>query len=44
MKKITIPEEAYWKLLEIKVMLRCKTWKEAIDKMHKLVFEPNSKN
>ena len=43
MKKITIPDESYWKLLEIKVKLRCRTWKETIDKLHKLVFGPDTK-
>ena len=43
MKKITIPDDSYWKLLEIKVKLRCGTWKETIDKVHNLVFEPDSR-
>jgi len=44
MKKITISNESYWKLMEIKVKLKCGTWKETISRLHKLVFEPNSQN
>ena len=42
MKKITISDESYWKLLEIKVRLKCRTWKETINKLHKIIFEPDS--
>ena len=42
MKKITISDESYWKLMEIKVKLKSRTWKETINELHKLVFEPNS--
>jgi predicted CopG family antitoxin len=38
MKKITISDDSYWKLLEIKVKLKCRTWKETIYELHKLVF------
>jgi len=38
-KKITISDESYWKLMEIKVKLKCGTWKEMINELHKMVFE-----
>ncbi len=41
MKKITISDESYWKFLEIKVKLKCRTWKETINELHKIVFETN---
>ena len=37
MKKISIPDESYWKMVELKVRLRCRTWRELIDKLYKLV-------
>ena len=39
MKKITIPEEAYWKLMEIKVKLKCRTWKDLANKLHTKVLQ-----
>jgi len=38
-KKISIPEESYWKLIELKAKLHCKTWKELID----LLYQRNIK-
>ena len=38
MKKITISDESYRKLMEIKVKLRCRTWKETINKFYELVL------
>ena len=38
-KKLTISDEAYWKLMEVKVKLRCETWDEFADKIHKMVFK-----
>jgi len=35
MKKISIPEESYWKLVELKAKLHCRTWKELIDVLYK---------
>ena len=35
MKKISIPEESYWKLIELKSKYRCNTWKELIDLLHR---------
>ena len=35
MKKISIPEESYWKLLELKARFHCKTWKELIDLLYR---------
>ena len=34
MKKITIPDDSYWKLLELKAKLHCKTWKDLIDLLY----------
>ena len=34
MRKITLSDDSYWKLLEIKTKMRCRTWKELIDKLH----------
>ena len=34
MKKITLADDSYWKLLEIKTKMRCQTWKELIDKLY----------
>jgi len=42
MKKVTISDESYWKLMEIKVKLKCATWRETINELHKLVFAPSS--
>jgi len=42
MRKITISDESYWKLMEIKVKLKCRTWKETINELHKMVSEHNS--
>lgn len=36
---ITLSEDAYWKLQELKVMHKCKTWEELIEKLHKLFKE-----
>ncbi len=38
-KKLTISDEAYWKLMEVKVKLRCETWEEFANKIHKMVFK-----
>ena len=35
MKKISIPEESYWRLIELKARLRCRTWRELIDIIYK---------
>ncbi len=34
-KKLTLSDETYWKLMEVKVKLRCETWEEFADKIHK---------
>lgn len=39
MKKITLSDDSYWKLLEIKVKLKCRTWKEVTDELYRIVFE-----
>ena len=38
-KKLTVSDEAYWKLMEVKVKLRCETWDEFADRIHKIVFK-----
>jgi len=35
MKKISLDDETYWKLLDLKVKMKCRTWKELIEKIHK---------
>lgn len=34
MKKISLDDETYWKLLNLKVKMKCGTWKELVDKLH----------
>lgn len=41
MKKITISDDSYWKLLEIKVKLKCRTWKETINELYELIIDRN---
>jgi len=38
-KKLTISDKAYWKLMEVKVKLRCETWEEFADRIHRMVFK-----
>ena len=38
-KKITISDEAYWKLMELKAKLRAETWDDLIEKIYKMVFK-----
>jgi predicted CopG family antitoxin len=38
-KKLTVSDEAYWKLMEVKVKLRCETWEEFADRIRKMVFK-----
>ena len=33
MPKITLDEESYWKLKELKIKFKAKTWKELVDKL-----------
>jgi hypothetical protein len=33
-KKISLEDETYWKLLDLKVRMKCRTWKELVDKLH----------
>ncbi len=35
MKKISLSEESYWKLVELKARSRCRTWEELIDLFYK---------
>ena len=41
MKKITISDDSYWKLLEIRVKLKCRTWKETINELYELIINGN---
>lgn len=34
---ITLKEETYWKFLNVKVRLKCKTWEEFAEKIEKIV-------
>jgi len=38
-KSISIQEESYWKLMELKAKLRADTWDDLIEKIHKMVFK-----
>jgi hypothetical protein len=33
-KKISVKDDTYWKLLDLKVRMKCRTWEELIDKLH----------
>jgi hypothetical protein len=35
MKKISLSEESYWKLIELKSKFRCTTWKDLVDVIHR---------
>jgi len=39
MKKISIQEESYWKLVELKAKYHCKTWEQLIN----LLYQRNVK-
>jgi len=39
MKKISIPEESYWRLVELKARFHCKTWKELIDLLYHRIIK-----
>jgi len=39
MKKISIQEESYWKLVELKARFHCKTWKELIDLLYHRIIK-----
>jgi len=45
-KNLTLSDEAYWKLKEVQVKLRCMTWDELAHKIYEMVFgdEENEKN
>jgi len=36
-KKLTVSDDAYWKLLEVKVRLRCESWDDFADKVYKIL-------
>ena len=37
MKKISLDDDTYWKLLNLKVQMKCRTWKELIDRLHEIL-------
>jgi len=37
-KNITLSDEAFWKLKEVQVRLRCMSWNELADKIYEIVF------
>jgi len=37
-KSITLREDKYWKLLELKARLKARTWDEFVDKLYNLVM------
>ncbi len=38
-KSITLRENRYWKLMELKAKLKARTWDELVDKLYDLVME-----
>jgi len=34
MRKISLDDETYWKLLDLEVKMKCSTWRELIEKIH----------
>ena len=34
-KHLTLTEDSYWKLLELRAMLKVETWEELIDELYK---------
>jgi len=38
-KSISVQEESYWKLMELKAKLRAKTWDDLIEKVYEIVFK-----
>lgn len=38
-KKVTLDDESYWKLRELKTKFRKTTWKELIEEMYKRIGE-----
>lgn|GEM_PF-2046634 len=36
---ISLSKEAYWKLVEVKVRLRAKTWDEFANRIYEIVFK-----
>jgi len=44
-KNVTLSDEAFWKLKEVQVRLRCMSWNELADKIYEMVFgESDEKN
>jgi len=37
-KNVTLSDEAFWKLKEVQVRLRCMSWNELADKIYEMVF------
>ena len=37
-KNVTLSDEAFWKLKEVQVKLRCMSWNELADKIYEMVF------
>lgn len=37
MRKVSLDEETYWKLVNIKARLKCRTWRELADRLLELV-------
>jgi len=42
-KNVTLSDEAFWKLKEIQVKLRCMSWNELADKIYEIVFGEGDK-
>jgi len=42
-KNVTLSDEAFWKLKEVQVKLRCMSWNELADKIYEMVFGEGDK-
>jgi len=43
-KNITLSDEAFWKLKEVQVRLRCMSWSELADKIYDMVFNESDES
>ena len=42
-KNVTLSDEAFWKLKEVQVKLRCMSWNELAHKIYEIVFGEGDK-
>nr|MCR5852939.1 hypothetical protein [Methanophagales archaeon] len=43
-KNVTLSDEAFWKLKEVQVRLRCMSWNELADKIYEMVFNESDES